>query len=155
MKLNLLTVGKPTDPHYLALCEEYIWRISHYLPMQWQTIKPIRVKALSEEQVRCKEADLLAGKIASGQFIVALDRRGMEYDSEQFAHWLQNCLQKTSKSVLFIIGGPFGLHPTVLSRAHATVSLSRLTFAHELAALVFLEQLYRALNFLHGGKYHK
>lgn len=155
MKLILLTVGKPTDNHYLALSEDYLRRIAHYMPIHWEMIKPVSLKTLSEEQVRAKEAELLTAKITAGHFVVALDRSGDEFDSQQFAHWLQRCLHLSNKSLLFIIGGPLGLHPAILAKAHQTLSLSRLTFAHELAAVVFLEQLYRALNFLHGGKYHK
>ncbi|MBN2354985.1 23S rRNA (pseudouridine(1915)-N(3))-methyltransferase RlmH [candidate division KSB1 bacterium] len=155
MKIGLITVGKPTDPHYHALCEEYVRRIRHYLPLHWEMVRPVRIKSISDAEARAREAELLNAKFSSQQWVVALDRSGAEFDSRTFASWLQKRLNDGNKSLAFLIGGPLGLDRSIVEKADQTISLSRLTFAHELAAVVLLEQIYRAFNLLHGGKYHK
>lgn len=155
MKIQLLTIEYPSNTHYHILCDDYIDRIAHYIPIEWKTVRAERIATLTDIEIRAKEAERLFAKISSKQRLVAMDCGGVEMNTAQFAHWLQKNMLAGEKYLAFIIGGSLGLDAKIIQRAEHIISLSQFTLAHELAAVVLLEQLYRVLNMLHGGKYHK
>lgn len=155
MKIRLITVGKLTNPHYHALCEDYLKRLKHYVAIEHMVIKPEKILQQSIAEILSREADRLLEKIAPQDFCIALDTQGRMMDSLAFSAFLQNQMLAGSKSIIFLIGGPHGLGETLFARANQRLSLSPMTFAHELAAAVLLEQLYRAFSILGGEKYHK
>ncbi|HNY91699.1 MAG TPA: 23S rRNA (pseudouridine(1915)-N(3))-methyltransferase RlmH [bacterium] len=154
MKIRILTVGKPSDPHYNALCEGYLGRIRHYLPVEHHFIRQVRATGAVAEILAREEAQLLE-KIGAQEWCVVLESRGEGMDSLAFAAALERHMVGGRKSLLFIVGGPHGLGDGVLRRANQRLSLSAMTMAHELALTVLLEQLFRALTILRGEGYHK
>jgi len=155
MKLKVITVGAPVNRHYQALCDDYLRRIRGYLPVEAESVQAEKITSRSEGEIRAREASRLREKLPKQYAVVALDRGGVRFSSEQFSRWLEKTLGSSRKGVVFVIGGPLGLDPELVVEADQTISLSPLTFAHELAAVVLFEQLYRALNYQHGGQYHK
>ncbi|HOT97867.1 MAG TPA: 23S rRNA (pseudouridine(1915)-N(3))-methyltransferase RlmH [bacterium] len=154
MKIKILSVGKPGDPHYLALSETYLGRIRHYTPIDYLQVRPARGD-LPIGEIRAREAVLLLDKIAPQDWCVALTSTGRMMDSESFSRELARQQVSGRKTLLFCVGGPYGLGESVLERANQQLSLSRMTLAHELALTFLLEQIYRAFTILHGEGYHK
>ncbi len=154
MKITILSVGKPGDPHYLALSETYLGRIRHYTPIEYLQVRAVRGD-LPVGEIRAREAALLLDKIAPQDWCVALTSEGPMLDSAAFSRELARQQTSGRKSLLFCVGGPYGLGEAVLARADQQLSLSRLTLAHELALTLLLEQVYRAFTILRGEKYHK
>jgi 23S rRNA (pseudouridine1915-N3)-methyltransferase len=155
MKVKVITVGAPSNRHYQALCDDYVRRIRGYLPVEVESVPAEKNASRSDGEIRVREAARLRERLPRQYGVVALDRTGTPFSSEQFSRWLEKTLGSSRKGIVFLIGGPLGLDPELVADAEQTISLSPLTFAHELAAVVLFEQLYRALNYLHGGPYHK
>jgi len=154
MKTVLIQVGKTTDKHFGAAIDDYAGRIAHYMPLDVVTIPELRnTKSLSEEQQKAAEGELIMRQIQSADHVVLLDEHGQEHRSIQLAQWLQKRMQ-TSRRLVFVIGGPYGFSPAVRQRADEMISLSRLTFSHQMVRLVFMEQLYRACTIIRGEHYH-
>ncbi|NLP11863.1 23S rRNA (pseudouridine(1915)-N(3))-methyltransferase RlmH [bacterium] len=154
MKIKILLVGKPTNPHYAALAQEYCRRIGRYLDIALETV-PAQKLDQPVGHVRSQEAQRLLAKIEAKEWCVALDRTGVCLDSQQLAKKMNGWLQSGQRPLCFVIGGPIGLDEQVLHRADEKLALSAFTLAHELALVVLLEQLYRAFTLLRGEKYHK
>lgn len=155
MRICLLVVGKTTDPHFAAGIEEYARRIRHYLPFDLEVIPELRhTKSLSEEQQKEKEADLLLKAFQAGDHIVLLDEHGQEYRSMEFAAWMEKKMSAGPKRLVFVVGGPYGFSPRVHAAAADKLSLSRMTFSHQMIRLIFAEQIYRAQTILHHEPYH-
>ena len=155
MRITLLVVGKTTDPHFAACIEEYARRIRHYLPFDMEVIPELRnTKSLSEEQQKEKEADLLLKTFQPGDHIVLLDERGKEFSSMQFASYLEKKMANVSKRLVFVVGGPYGFSNRIYDLAQEKISLSKMTYSHQMIRLIFVEQLYRAMTILNGGPYH-
>jgi 23S rRNA (pseudouridine1915-N3)-methyltransferase len=155
MKIKILIVGKPANPHYAGLAEEYLARIRHYLAIDLETVRSEKIERLSTEEIKNREANRLLQKLETQDLCLVLDRSGSSYDSEHLAKKMNAWLQSGRKRLIFIIGGPLGLGDPLLERADEKISLSLFTLAHELALVVLLEQLYRAFSILRGEKYHK
>ena len=154
MKSILILVGKTTDKHLSALIGDYVGRIGHYMPFELSVIPELKnTKSLSEDQQREREGELILRKVQSGDTLVLLDERGSEYDSVGFACWLER-QQFQCKRLLFVIGGPYGFSPSVYGRADGKLSLSKMTFSHQMVRLLFTEQLYRACTIIKGDPYH-
>lgn len=155
MKITLLVVGKTTDPHFMAGIDEYARRIRHYLPFDMEVIPELRnTKSLSEEQQKEKEADLLLKAFLPGDHIVLLDEHGREFRSLEFASWMEKKMAAGLKRLVFVVGGPYGFSPRVHAAASEKISLSRMTFSHQMIRLIFAEQIYRAMTILNHEPYH-
>ena len=155
MKITLLVVGKTTDPHFMASIDEYARRIRHYLPFDMEVIPELRnTKSLSEEQQKEKEADLLLKAFLPGDHIVLLDEHGREFRSLEFASWMGKKMAAGLKRLVFVVGGPYGFSPRVHAAASEKISLSRMTFSHQMIRLIFAEQIYRAMTILNHEPYH-
>ena len=154
MKAELIMVGKTTDKHISAGIDEYVERILHYLPFSITVIPELKnTRSLSEEQQNGREGELILQRVLAGDLLVLLDEHGKEFRSIEFADWLQR-KQSTVRRLIFVIGGPYGFSNAVYERANEKVSLSRMTFSHQLVRLLFVEQLYRACTIIKGEPYH-
>lgn len=154
MKTLLLLVGKTQNKHFIAGINDYAERIGHYMPFEIKVIPELRnTKNLSEQQQKTQEGELLLKQLQPSDTVVLLDERGTEHRSVEFADWLQK-KQNTSRRLVFIIGGPYGFSEAIYKRANEMVSLSRMTFSHQMARLVFTEQIYRACTIIKGEPYH-
>lgn len=154
MKTLLLLVGKTQDKHFLAGINDYAERIGHYMPFEIKVIPELRnTKNLSELQQQTQEGELLLKQLQPSDTVVLLDEHGTEHRSVEFAAWLQK-KQNTARRLVFIIGGPYGFSEAVYKRANEMVSLSRMTFSHQMVRLVFTEQIYRACTIIKGEPYH-
>ncbi|MEW5977146.1 MAG: 23S rRNA (pseudouridine(1915)-N(3))-methyltransferase RlmH [Acidobacteriota bacterium] len=153
MKITVLWVGRARDPSFLALQEEYARRIRGYCDLKLVAVKssgrPEAALAMEAEAVQ------LMSQVQSADTVVALDAAGTLHSSEGFARFLSTQMERPVKNLLFLIGGSFGLSSKVKTRADYILSLSRLTFSHELARVLLLEQVYRAFTLLHHHPYHK
>ena len=154
MKSILILVGKTTNKHFAAGIKDYTERIAHYMPFEIITIPEIKnTKNLSEEQQKEREGELILKQLQTSDALVLLDEHGAELRSMELAQWLEK-RQQTSRRLVFVIGGPYGFSPDVYQRANDKLSLSRLTFSHQMVRLVFTEQLYRACTIIKGEPYH-
>lgn len=155
MQLNILCIGK-TGKKFLEDGEaEYLKRLSNYIPVQLTIIPDIRnAKSLSEQQIKQKEGALFLEKIGPKETVILLDERGKQYDSVAFSGFLQEQFNRGGKHVYFLIGGPYGFSEEIYQRANGQVSLSKMTFSHQMVRLFFIEQLYRAMTILRGEPYH-
>lgn len=155
MRLILLVIGKTTDKHVQVLIDDYASRLSHYVPFQMEVIPELRnTKALTIEQQKSQEAELIKKQLQPGDYIVLLDEHGAERKSTEFAAWLQKRMNAGARRIVFIVGGPYGFDPCIHTMAHEEVSLSLMTFSHQLIRVLFVEQLYRAQTILRGEPYH-
>ena len=154
MKTLLILVGKTNDKHFQAGISDYAERISHYMPFDIVTIPELRnTKSLSEEQQKTAEGELILKQIQTSDTVVLLDEHGKELRSVDFARWLSQ-KQQTARRLVFVIGGPYGFSPEVYARANEKLSLSQMTFSHQMVRLIFTEQLYRACTIIKGEPYH-
>lgn len=154
MKTELLLVGRTTDKHFLAGISDYAARISHYMPFNIIVIPELRnTKNLTEEQQKMAEGDLILKQLQPTDTVVLLDEHGRELRSVELARWLE-LKQQTARRLVFVIGGPYGFSSAVYKRADEKLSLSKLTFSHQMVRLVFTEQLYRACTIIKGEPYH-
>lgn len=154
MKTLLLQVGKTINKHFVAGINDYADRISHYMPFDIVTIPELRnTKNLTEEQQKAAEGELILRQLQPTDHVVLLDEHGTEHRSIELARWLEQ-KQQTSRRLVFVIGGPYGFSTAVYQRANEKISLSRLTFSHQMVRLVFTEQLYRACTIIKGEPYH-
>ncbi len=155
MTIDIVMVGKIKDPHCSALTGTYLKRLERYIPVRHMTVKGVKGSGRSSKEIRRIESDRLRARLTGEEVVIALDERGRSFRSEQLAHWLQEHQQRASRTLVFVIGGPFGLDPDFKGRAHLRLALSALTLPHELSAVVLTEQLYRAFTILKGERYHK
>ena len=153
MKINLLVVGKTTGVELPRLIDEYANRLRHYVPFEVVVIPELRnTKSLSESQQKEQEGEMIL-RAAEGHFLVLLDEHGKEYRSIDFAAQVQRWMN-SGRNITFVIGGPYGFSQDVYARADAQLSLSKMTFSHQMIRLLFAEQLYRAMTILRGEPYH-
>lgn len=155
MKVKLIVIGK-TDRTYLQEgINIFHKRIIHYLPFEYQVIPDIKnTRKLTEDQQKEKEGELILAQIKAGEELIILDERGNEYGSHGFARFLEKKMLNGTRSVIFAIGGPYGFSQKVYDQAVGKISLSKMTFSHQMIRLIFSEQLYRALTILKGEPYH-
>jgi 23S rRNA (pseudouridine1915-N3)-methyltransferase len=154
MKVTLLVVGKTTDSHIDALIQEYQKRLTHYLPFALQVIPELKnTKALSPEQQKQAEGDLILKAVTANTDLILLDEHGKEFRSIEFADYLQKRMS-SGRDVVFVVGGPYGFSDMVYQRANGKISLSKMTFSHQMVRLFFVEQIYRAMTILRGEPYH-
>ena len=155
MTIKLLAVGKTDDTSLRKLVENYQDRLQHYNKFETEIIPDLKkAKNLSFEQQKTAEGKAILEKLAASDFVVLLDEQGKQFSSEAFAEYLQKQLNTGMKQLVFVIGGPFGFSEDVYSRANAKLSLSKMTFSHQMVRLFFVEQLYRAFTILKNEPYH-
>ena len=154
MKTILILVGKTQNKIFKVGIDDYVSRIEHYMPFSITTISELKnTKSLSEDQQKQKEGELILKEIHPSDTVVLLDEHGAEFRSIEYAKWLKQ-KQNTARRLVFIIGGPYGFSPDVYTRANEKISLSRMTFSHQMVRLIFTEQLYRACTIIKGEPYH-
>lgn len=155
MKITFLTVGKTEDAYLKEGIDKYIKRLKHYTKLELVEINELKnTKALSAEQQKAKEAELILKKINPLDHVILMDEKGAEYSSTQFAAYINKKEISLSGNLVFIIGGPYGFDQSVYHRANDKISLSRMTFSHQMVRLFFVEQLYRAYTIMKGEPYH-
>lgn len=154
MKTELILVGKTTNKHFVACINDYVERIGHYMPFSITTIPELKnAKSLSEDQQKEREGELIMKQLQASDTVVLLDEHGSQMRSIEFASWLQK-MQNSARRLVFVIGGPYGFSPALYQRANQRISLSPMTFSHQMVRLVFTEQIYRACTILKGEPYH-
>jgi 23S rRNA (pseudouridine1915-N3)-methyltransferase len=154
VKTELILIGKTTDKHIQAGIDDYIGRIGHYLPFSVTVIPELKnTKSLSEEQQKEREGEQILRQLQPSDHLVLLDEHGDERTSVEFAQWMER-RQQTVRRLVFCIGGPYGFSRAVYQRANEQVSLSRMTFSHQMVRLIFTEQIYRACTIIKGEPYH-
>lgn len=155
MKISLLTIGKTEEKYLKEGIEKYLKRLKHYITFQIIELPELKnTKNLSEDQQRDKEAELIFKNIATSDHLILLDERGQEFSSIQFSGFLNKKMLGSVQHLVFVIGGPYGFNERVYQRANDKVSLSKMTFSHQMIRLFFVEQLYRAFTILKGEPYH-
>jgi 23S rRNA (pseudouridine1915-N3)-methyltransferase len=155
MKTTLLMVGKTVDKHFSALMDDYVERTKHYLSFEVEVIPDLKNnKNLSEDVQREKEGDMILKALQPGDCVVLLDENGKEMRSMEFAQYMRHKMNTLGKRLVFVIGGPYGFSEKVYQAAAEKMSLSRMTFSHQMVRLIFVEQLYRAMSILAGSPYH-
>lgn len=155
MKITLLTVGKTDIKWVKEGLEMYSSRLKHYVNFDVVEIPELKnVSALTKEQIKEKEGELILKHIKANDSLVLMDERGKEYRSIQFAAMLEDRMIRGGKDMVFVIGGAYGFSEAVYSRADDKISLSKMTFSHQLVRTIFAEQLYRAFTIIRGEPYH-
>ena len=155
MKVTFLVVGRTIDKHLTTLINDYAERVKHYVPFEMVVVPELKnTKALSAEQQKERESDLLQKQLRPGDHIVLLDEGGREFRSMEFAAYLEKKQAQAARRLVFIVGGPYGFAPAIYALANEKVSLSKMTFSHQMVRLFFVEQLYRAMTILRGEPYH-
>lgn len=155
MKLQIIFTGRTQGNIYPNLISEYVKRLSHYLPTQIEEIPDLKnTKSLTQEQQKEREADQVIERLQAGDVVVLLDERGREMTSREFSQWMELKLQSVPKRLVLLIGGPYGFSQRIYDIAQQKVSLSRMTFSHQMVRLFLVEQLYRAFSIIRGEPYH-
>jgi 23S rRNA (pseudouridine1915-N3)-methyltransferase len=155
MKISLVVIGKTDEAYLQKGLEIFTKRIPHYVPFEMKVIQDIKnTKNMSEEQQKDKEGELILQQILSSDELILLDENGLEASSVDFARFLEKKMLSGIKRLVFVIGGPYGFSGSVYSRAIGKISLSKMTFSHQMVRLIFAEQLYRAFTILKGEPYH-
>jgi len=155
LKTLLIAIGK-TDEEYLKFgIDKFVDRVKRYMPFEFQVLPDIKQsKNLSEIQQKEKEGELLLKNFQAGDFIVLLDENGKQMSSVRFSQWLNNQMVNSPKRLVFVIGGPYGFSKQIYNMSNYKLSLSEMTFSHQMIRLFFVEQLYRANAILKGEPYH-
>ena len=151
--LRLILIGKTTDKHLDALIADYRQRLTHYLPFDIKIIPDLKQGKMSFEQQKTLEGERLLDAVPSNARLILLDERGTQFRSVDFAAYIQKQMAATP-NIVFAIGGPYGFSQAVYNRADDMLSLSKMTFSHQMIRLLFIEQLYRAMTILRNEPYH-
>jgi 23S rRNA (pseudouridine1915-N3)-methyltransferase len=155
MKITLLVIGKTNEDFIATGIQKYIKRLVHYVPFELKTLPDIKnTKGITESQQKEEEGKLFLGSILSGDYVVLLDEKGKDYTSRQFSEYIAKKMNIVPKNLIFVIGGPYGFSQAMYERANEKLSLSKMTFNHEMIRLFFVEQIYRAMTILKGEPYH-
>lgn len=155
MKLQVWSIGKAHESYVAEGIEAFTRRISRYFPIEWKLFPtPKNAASLTELQIKMSEAETLLPLLPQDATVVALDEKGTSWSSPDLAAFIQKCADQGNKTLIFLIGGPYGLHDSILQRCHQRWSLSRLVFPHQLVRLILAEQLYRACTINRNEKYH-
>lgn len=155
MKVTLLVIGKTDASYFNEAIKVYEKRLEHYIPFDIEVIPDIKnAKNLSEDIQKNKEGELIIKKLTNLDYVVLLDDKGKEFTSLKFADYMDKKMQTVSKRLVFIIGGAYGFSEEIYKRANEKMTLSRMTFSHQMVRLIFVEQLYRAMTILNNEPYH-
>lgn len=155
MKITLLTVGKTDKDWVKQGLDIYVSRLKHYIPFSIVEIPELKnVSALTKEQIKSKEGELILKNIRPTDDVILLDERGKEYTSIELARIIQDKISYAGKDIVFIIGGAYGFSDAVYQRSNSKLSLSKMTFSHQMVRAIFAEQIYRAFTIMRGEPYH-
>lgn len=155
MKLHVIFTGKTTGKLFQEAIADYQSRLVHYVPFSIEELPDLKnTKNLTEEQQKEKEADMLFEKLQPGDVLVLLDEKGKEFTSREFSTYLDNKQQTVGKRLVFLIGGPYGFSQRVYDAAQGKISLSKMTFSHQMVRLFLVEQIYRAYTIMNNQPYH-
>ncbi len=155
MKITLILVGKTDKDYFVRAVEEYAKRVSRYCKFEIKVIPELRnTKSMSVDVQMQKEAESILPLIQNAQEVILLDEHGQEFNSVDFARFIEKRMIAGQRDLFFVVGGPYGFAERVKSAAHSKISLSKLTYSHQLVRLVFVEQLYRAFTIIKGEPYH-
>jgi 23S rRNA (pseudouridine1915-N3)-methyltransferase len=155
MKITLILNGKTEDDHIIKGFSLYEQRLKHYITFETVVIPALKnTKALSIEQQKQKEAELILKHTQPSDRMILLDENGKEYNSVGFSEFLQQQMNSGIKNLVFVVGGPYGFSEEIYKRANGKLSLSKMTFSHQMVRLFFIEQVYRAMTILKNEPYH-
>lgn len=155
MTIKLLAIGKTDNKELVSLIEDYKKRLGFYIKFTLEIIPDIKkVKNLSQAQQKEKEGELILNKINTADVLILLDEKGKELNSISFSNYLQKHMNSGIKQLVFVIGGPYGFSQEVYKKANGKISLSKMTFSHQMIRLFFVEQLYRGFTILRNEPYH-
>ena len=155
MKITLLTVGKTDKDWVRQGLDIYVSRLKHYVPFSITEIPELKnVSALTKDQIKTREGELILKNIRNTDDVIMLDERGKEYSSMELARILQDKMTYGGRDIVYVIGGAYGFSDAVYSRANSKLSLSRMTFSHQMVRAIFAEQIYRAFTIMKGEPYH-
>ncbi|MCF0179391.1 MAG: 23S rRNA (pseudouridine(1915)-N(3))-methyltransferase RlmH [Bacteroidales bacterium] len=155
MKLHVIFTGKTTGTLFQEAINDYSKRLNHYIPFSIEELPDLKnTKSLTEEQQKEREADMLFDRLQQGDFLILLDERGKEFTSREFSLFLEQKMQTVSKRLVLLIGGPYGFSQRIYDAAQGKISLSKMTFSHQMVRLFLVEQLYRAFTIMRGEPYH-
>ena len=155
MKAALILVGKTVDKRFAELISEYTNRLKHYISFEINTIPELKnTKSLTSKQQKSSEAELIIKNLQPSDYVVLLDEHGKEMRSIEMADWMKRKMNTINKRIVFIIGGPYGFSQKIYDIAHEKLSMSKMTFSHQMIRLIFVEQLYRSMTILNGEPYH-
>ena len=155
MKILLLAIGKTDDDYLITGIKKYVGRIGHYASFEMKEIPDLRNrKTLSEEQQKTAESSLILSQLQPSDQVILLDENGKQFTSVNFSESLEKQMASGAKRLVFVIGGPYGFAQEVYDRANAKMSLSSMTFSHQMVRLIFVEQHYRAFTIFKSEPYH-
>ena len=155
MKITLLVVGKTEDRYLIEGIDKYLNRLKHYIGFNMIVIPEVKnTKNLSEAQQKSREGELILKHTVNTDTVILLDEKGKKYTSVLFANYLNKQMIGSVQHMIFVIGGPYGFDESIYKRANGSISLSDMTFSHQMVRLFFVEQLYRAFSILKGEPYH-
>ena len=154
MRITLTVIGKTADPRLVSLIDDYQQRLKHYIPFEFVVLPDIKnAKSLSEEQLKTAEGEALLSRLTPAMDVILLDEHGKEFRSIEYADWLQKKMG-AGRDLMLIIGGAYGFSQAVYDRANGKISLSQMTFSHQMIRLMAIEQIYRAMTILRNEPYH-
>ena len=154
MKITLLTLGKTSDARLSALIDEYQQRLKHYVPFEFVVVPDIKnAKSLTQDQLKTAEGEAILARLTPSMDVLLLDEHGREFRSIEYADFLQKKMA-AGRDLVLIIGGAYGFSQAVYDRANGKISLSQMTFSHQMIRLMAIEQIYRAMTILRGEPYH-
>jgi 23S rRNA (pseudouridine1915-N3)-methyltransferase len=154
MKITLLTLGKTTDARLSALIDDYQQRLKHYIPFEFVVVPDIKnAKSLTQDQLKTAEGEAILARLTPAMDVLLLDEHGREFRSIEYADFLQRKMA-AGRDLVLIIGGAYGFSQAVYDRANGKISLSQMTFSHQMIRLMAIEQIYRAMTILRGEPYH-
>jgi 23S rRNA (pseudouridine1915-N3)-methyltransferase len=155
MTIKLLAIGKTDSSHLQELIAEYKKRLNFYVKFEIEVIPDLKkTKNLSEEQQKIKEGELILNKLSATDVLILFDEKGKQYSSVEFSQYLQKKMNSGIKQLVFIIGGPYGFSDAIYAKASGNISLSKMTFSHQMVRLFITEQIYRAFTILKNEPYH-
>lgn len=155
MKITLVVIGKTNGKFLIEGINEYTKRLSYYIPFNIDYLLDVKNnKKLSEDQQKTLEGNTILGALEKSDYVVLLDEHGKEFTSIEFSKYIEKKMTSVPKRLVFIVGGPYGFSQEVKERANEKISLSKMTFSHEMIRLIFTEQLYRAMTIMNNEPYH-
>lgn len=155
VKILFLTIGS-TDKKYMREgIDDYVKRLAFYVPFEMRVIPDLKNRSsLSSDLQKEKEGQLILNQISAGDYLVLLDERGAEFSSVEFSKWIEKKMVAGTRQLIFVVGGPYGFSNSVYQRSDINISLSKLTFSHQMVRMIFVEQVYRAMTIIKNEPYH-
>ena len=155
MRIHVMFIGKTMGKLFQEAISDYQQRLTHYVPFVIEEVPDLKnTKSLTEEQQKEKEADMVFDRLQSGDVLVLLDEKGKEFTSREFSSFLENKMHTVNKRLVLLIGGPYGFSQRIYDAAQGKISLSKMTFSHQMVRLFLIEQIYRAFTIMRGEPYH-